>query len=279
MISGCASLSPEPRAQATEADLANLVIAEPIVPSYRAQHALFQLNQAVQNQQLADSDRAQLLYQRGLIYDKLGLDGFAMLDFRQAQKMYPALPDVYNSLGIHYLANGEYEKAYEAFDATLEFDNQYAFAFFNRGLTAYYHGRYALSVDDLDVYVALQPDDPLRHLWRYFAARKLAPDTALLALKQARPQLEPNNWMVRVVDVFLGTTSTAEIFADVLTGIDNQRQLAERLCEVYFYLAKYHQAKGQTAIAMNFYKLAMSTNIYEFVEHRFARVELDLLRE
>jgi lipoprotein NlpI len=32
-------------------------------------------------------------------------------------------------------------------------------------------------------------------------------------------------------------------------------------------------------MATHFYKLAMSTNIYEFVEHRFARVELDLLRE
>jgi lipoprotein NlpI len=224
MMSGCASLSPTAQQQSNATDFANLVIAEPVVPSYRAQHALFQLNQAVQNEQLGQTDRAQLLYQRGLIYDKLGLDGFAMLDFRQAQKMHPAMPDVYNSLGIHFLANGEHEKAYEAFDAALEFDNEYAFAYFNRGLTAYYDERYALSVKDLDAYVALQNDDPLRHLWRYFAARQLEPSAALAALQQARAQLDSNNWSVRLVDVFLGTATTAEVFADVLEGINNQRQ-------------------------------------------------------
>ena len=36
-------------------------------------------------------------------------------------------------------------------------------------------------------------------------------------------------------------------------------------------------ASGETQAA-DYFKLALSTNVYEFVEHRYARIELQLLR-
>jgi lipoprotein NlpI len=35
---------------------------------------------------------------------------------------------------------------------------------------------------------------------------------------------------------------------------------------------------GYNGAAANFFKLSLSTNVYEFVEHRYARLELDLMR-
>ena len=58
----------------------------------------------------------------------------------------------------------------------------------------------------------------------------------------------------------------------------NPRQLAERLCEAYFYLAKWHQARGDANQALIYYHKTLATNVYEFVEHRYARMEMAKLR-
>ena len=41
---------------------------------------------------------------------------------------------------------------------------------------------------------------------------------------------------------------------------------------------EYNQNKGYNSAAANFFKLSLSTNVYEFVEHRYARLELELMR-
>jgi lipoprotein NlpI len=61
-------------------------------------------------------------------------------------------------------------------------------------------------------------------------------------------------------------------------GLNNPRQLAERLCEAYFYLAKWHQARGDANQALIYYHKTLATNVYEFVEHRYARMEMAKLR-
>jgi len=38
------------------------------------------------------------------------------------------------------------------------------------------------------------------------------------------------------------------------------------------------QIKGDQLEAMNYFKLALMTNVYEFVEHRYASVELTRIR-
>jgi lipoprotein NlpI len=43
-------------------------------------------------------------------------------------------------------------------------------------------------------------------------------------------------------------------------------------------LGKFNQRLGQNASAANYFKLALATNVYEFVEHRYAKLELDLMR-
>ena len=54
----------------------------------------------------------------------------------------------------------------------------------------------------------------------------------------------------------------------------SNRELAERLCEAYFYLGKLHLAQGKKALAESYFKLSMSNNVYDFIEHRYAMLEL-----
>ena len=50
--------------------------------------------------------------------------------------------------------------------------------------------------------------------------------------------------------------------------------LAQRLTEVYFYMAKRHQQEGDFAGAISLYKLALAGNVFEYVEHRYSFLEL-----
>ena len=278
VLSGCQNVAPK-AIESPQTTLGNLVLAEPAAASYRAQRALAQFNQIVLNSELSDDERAQLLFQRGLVHDSLGLEVLAHNDYLQALRLQPRMPDVYNSLGIHYTILGNYAEAYDALDATLEMDPDYAFAYFNRGLTSYYHQRYELSYQDFDTYLQLDNNDPLRLLWRYFTTLKMDSKRAHIELASAYARLTTDNWSRRIVGFFLQELSQKELLDSVIAGIENQQQLNERLCELYFYLGKYHVHQGNLSIANNFFKLSLSTNVYEFVEYRFARVELNKLRE
>jgi lipoprotein NlpI len=81
------------------------------------------------------------------------------------------------------------------------------------------------------------------------------------------------------VDLFLGTVDENDVLNSLLDGVKSQKALTDRLCEAYFYLGKFHTQRGNSGIASNYFKLALSTNVFDYVEHRYARMELNRLRE
>ncbi|WP_413692975.1 hypothetical protein [Psychromonas sp. KJ10-2] len=50
-----------------------------------------------------DKQRAVLLYERGLIYDRMGLSAHSRYDFTQSINLDPTLAESYNSLGVYLL--------------------------------------------------------------------------------------------------------------------------------------------------------------------------------
>ena len=269
-------------AQTTQPDTApqmgNLIVAEPKPVSGRAQLAIARYNQMLGGAQLADEERAELHFQRGMLYDSVGLPGLAQYDFSRALQIKPDMAPVYNSMGIHFIQQKEFIQAYEAFDSTLDIDPEYDFAFLNRGIALYYGDRADLASQDLSTFYKLDETDPFRALWLYFAKAEENPQNALKHLGTMRSALDSNHWATNIIDLFLGQVSESELLSNLLEGVTSQSTLTERLCEAYFYLGKYHMAKGNNGRAANYFKLALSTNVYDYVEHRYARLELSRLR-
>ena len=259
--------------------IANLVIAEPLVNSFQSQRAIAQLNQIVLNTKLSEEERAQMFFRRGLLYDSVGLNALAFYDFTQAIRLQPDIPGVYNSLGIQHTLRGDFIEAYEAFDSTLEIDPSYHFAYLNRALASYYDKRYELSLSDINAFYATDTSDTYRILWRYLIQYRIDPKAALHSLENAKSGVSTGAWTIRLIDFYLGEITQSDLLGDLLLGLENQKQLSERLCEVYFYLGKYYADRDQPAVAKNFFKLALATNVFEFVEHRYARLELELLHQ
>ncbi len=83
---------------------------------------LARMEQILASRALSDDERAQLLYERGVLYDSLGLRALARNDFSQALAIRPDMPEVFNYLGIYLTQAGNFDAAYEAFDSVLELD-------------------------------------------------------------------------------------------------------------------------------------------------------------
>lgn len=259
--------------------MGNLLLAEPAPINARSQMAIARYNQILAQAPLKDQERAELLYQRGVLYDSVGLSGLARFDYNQALKLKPDMAEAYNSIGAHYTQQMDFIQAYEAFDSTLDINPDYEFAFLNRGIALYYGGRPDLAMQDLNEFYQKDTTDPYRLLWNYIAEREIDVEQAKRHLAQLRRALDQDNWATVLVDFYLGEVTENQLLRSLIQGVTNQRQLTDRLCEAYFYLGKYHSFSNNKGVASNYFKLALSTNVFEYVEYRYARLELKLLRE
>ena len=274
MLGGCAQV---PNTYTPQ--MGNLLLAEPAPINPRAQLAIARYNYILAEASLEDTEKADLFYQRGMLYDSVGLSGLAQFDYTQALNLKPNMAEAYNSMGVHYTQQLEFVQAYEAFDSSLDINPDYDFAFLNRGIALYYGGRPDLALSDLETFMQRDSNDPYRVLWRYIVHRETDPDKALANLIEIRTQLSKSRWATSLVDFYLGDITERELLRSLIEGVKSQKELTDRLCEAYFYLGKYHGVRGNRGIASNYFKLALSTNVYEYVEHRYARLELNRLRE
>ena len=274
LTQGCATTN-----NTSASSLGNLVIAEPLPVNYKSEIALARLTEVIQRAEINDTQKAQLYYDRGVIYDSVGLRNLARLDFNRALRLKPDLVDAYNFLGIHFTLLQEFNQAYEQFDSAIELQPMHEYAYLNRGIALYYGGRPQLAADDLAVFHQKQVNDPYRILWLYLAEQEVDKQSARESLAKRAEFVDDNQWAKQIIQLYLGELSQHQFIAQLTQNVSHNKELTDRLCEAYFYLGKYAQMHNQDGVSLNFFKLALSTNVFEFVEHRYAKLELELMRQ
>jgi lipoprotein NlpI len=253
-------------------------IPEPLAVSYRTELAIARLSEILHRAELSEEQSAQLYYDRGVMFDSVGLRSLARLDFMRALRLKPDMADAYNFVGIHHTVNGDFNAAYEAFDSALELAPAHEFAYLNRGIALYYAGKSELAVADFERFQALRPNDAYRVIWLYLAQSELSTAQAKQRLLQNLQQLDSAEWSTNIVRFLAGNLTEQALLDSVLDNLSSPQLLAERLCEVYFYLAKWHERQNRPQQALSYYKQVLATNVFEFIEHRYARVEINRLR-
>lgn len=271
-LSACAQTG-----KSANAALSNLFVVTPQEPDRRYQLEVAKLNEIVaSHMELPDESRAELLYRRGSLYDALGLTTLARIDFNQALEFNPRLADAYNYLGIHYTQIQEFNYAYEMFDGVLELEPEHPYAMLNRGVNAYYDNRIDLAIDDLTQVFKQDPNDPYRAIWLYLAELERDAEQARLQLAQRRVAHGNTEWGWSLIDLMLGAIGEQEFLNGFATrDLKADETLTERMCEAYFYLGKMKQVEGDFNAASVYFRLAMSTNVFLFLEYRFASLELE----
>lgn len=263
------------------AAMPHLLLTEPLQVNYKSEIALARLSEVILRADITDPQRAQLYYDRGVIYDSVGLRSLARLDFNRALRLKPDLVEAYNFIGIHYTQMQEYNQAYDAFDSAIELEPKHEYAYLNRGIALYYGGRPELATDDLAYFASRKPNDAYRVLWLYFAEHSTDKEKALINLKRRQAKIGRNDWGRAIIDMYLGELSQSDFIA--ILDIDDEaiesEKRIQRLCEAYFYLGKLNQQNNQLTAAENYFKLAQSTSVYEYVEHRYAVLELEQMNQ
>ncbi|WP_345829132.1 lipoprotein NlpI [Erwinia sp. HDF1-3R] len=255
----------------------NEVLAVPLQPTLQQEVILARMEQILASRALTDDERAQLLYERGVLYDSLGLRALARNDFSQALSVRPDMPEVFNYLGIYLTQAGNYDAAYEAFDSVLELDPTYNYAHLNRGIALYYGGRFKLSQDDLLAFYQDDPNDPFRSLWLYLDEKEMNADKAKVALQQRHDKAVRDQWGWNIVEFYLGNISESTLMERLKADATDNTSLAEHLSETNFYLGKHYLSLGEKDNAEALFKLTVANNVHNFVEHRYALLELALL--
>lgn len=252
---------------------------EPMQPNPRAQIEVARYSELLNSAELTRNQRAELYHIRGKLYDSLGLAQLAQIDFNRALKLRPDLAETYNFIGIHHTLRQEFSEAYESFGSVLELDESYEYAYLNRGIALYYGGRKEIAVTDFERFLSSSPEDAYRMLWLYIAHSSVDPITAQAQLKANSQQLNHEAWSTQIVQFYLNEISEEQFLDGIAVGVKTQKEYAERLCEAYFYIAKRHLSTGSYVKAAEYFRLTLATNVYEFVEHKYAKLELRLLRE
>lgn len=266
MLSGCATT--------TGQDVQGNLLVAPAPNDYKLEVTLAKLSEIIDSAKLTNEQRARFLYERGVIYDRLGLRLMARIQFHEALKIMPNLADAYNFMGIYLTQEGDYEAAFEAFDSVLELMPDYDYAYLNRGIAQYYAGLSQLAVKDLDTFFTADKLDGYRVLWLYLAQYQVNAEQAKAQLVLHRAQLSDDEWSTTIVDYVAGKYSDAELLELAKNGLKQPREYLERLCEAYFYMAKIAEHQQLNEKAVQYLRLALATNIYDFVEYRYARVEM-----
>lgn len=238
------------------------------------------INQMLLVGKLSKEERASLHFERGVLYDSLGLWGLARYDFTQVLALQPKMAAVYNYLGLYLLFDEEYDGALEAFNVVLELDPSYEYTYLNRGLDFYYTGRYNVAEQDFLKFYQANPADPYRVLWLYLNEQQFKPQQAQKNLSERAKGLSTDYWGTYIVRYYLGELSAQDLLDKAKTFADPQsHQYAEILTETYFYLAKQKLNAGLNDEADTLFKLAVANQVYNFVEYRFALFELNKLKD
>ncbi|WP_298441316.1 lipoprotein NlpI [uncultured Ferrimonas sp.] len=275
LLSGCAST----KVESTEDRGPQLLLATPRQADPQLEIQVAKLTELLASAKLNEQQQAQLLYDRGIRFDALGLRTLARLDFNRAMQLQPNDANLFNFMGIYSTQATEFDRAYESFDSVLELDPKYDFAYLNRGIASYYGGRTDLAQMDFNTFYQQDRTDPYRVIWLYLAEVAQQPDTAIGNMRGRVAELDKNNWASGIVAYYLGDIDSVQLLQSARQGLSKKGELAERLCEAYFYLGKAARLQGQPSKAINLYKLALATNVYEFVEHRYALLEMRQVAE
>lgn len=273
VLSGCVGLSN------TFVSKNKVVLAEQNPSQHFEQEVMIvRISQVLLVGKMSNEERASLHFERGVLYDSLGLWALARYDFTQALALQPKMAAVYNYLGLYLLLDEDYDGALEAFNTVFSLDPDYEYTFLNRALDFYYVERYNLAEQDFLAFYQRNKSDPYRVLWLYLNELKFKPAEAQKNLAQRAVGLSQDYWGTYIVQYYLGKLSVQELQAKAQQfTTKTATQYAEILTETYFYLAKQKLNMGQIDEAETLFKLAVANQVYNFVEYRFAVFELSKL--
>lgn len=231
------------------------------------------------HKKLTPRQKARLFYERGLIYDKIGLNEYSHFNILQSLKLDPSYAPSYNMLGLYLLQNHSYEGAFEAFDSAIELDKHMTLSYLYSAVGLLAIGRNDLAKSAIEKFYQADEQEPYDILWRFIINSNVDPKSALKNLKSEKNEKDNPLFIWKIIDYFAGRISQKDLINLSSKGIITNKHYAERLCELYFYLATWEREHGNRDKAIYYYKLSIATNVRDFIEFKYSYFALASIQQ
>jgi len=212
-----------------------------------------------------------------MAYAANGYFDLSVSDCDRAIQLAPNFFYTYIRRGNIWMDVGDYDKAIAAFNRCVELAPDSFVARIHRALAFLDMGDFDKALADLVKAGELSHQDgwlPYYNTWLFIARESLHQD-GKTALAEFRKTLKDSDWTTGLVRMYLG-----EITPDDLLKADagkDSRPDREHYCEAYYYIARFHLLKGDTALARKFFQSCLDTRTPHFWEYDSALANLKRL--
>ena len=279
LTAGCASTGAQRAALDEHIDPRFIKIELPRVVSPNEQLNLVKVSQVLGNKKLTPVQTAAVMWRRAEIYNHLGLDFLSVISLLACIGVDNQSSDCYRDYGASLYVHSKFLEAYDALDGAIELNPHDSSAYFQRGMALYYGKRELMAEKDLYQNYLKDRQDPYYMLWLFFAENANDPEKARQKLLDRYRMINAKDLVfgTRLVEVFLGFRTEEDLWEHIFDNTKDYVERNEHLCEAYFYMGKMHLLAGKKQKALDYFKLARSTNVTYFLEFENALLEIHML--
>lgn len=181
---------------------------------------------------------AKAYYNRAYTRLSKGENDRAIADFDQFISLNPNFAPAYNNRGTARLSAGDLERAITDFDEAIKMLPKESISYWNRGRAKFAQADFAAASGDFMQAAVLGHSYSM--LWRFFTRARLNQDGAAeLGIYNA--SLKSRDWPAPIIEFYLDKLPIDQLRAAA--------DVPKKLCEMNFYVAEWHIARGELATA------------------------------
>lgn len=177
-------------------------------------------------------------------------------------------------------ANGDLDLALKDNDSVVQ--KQPENGYFGRGITRYQMGQYEKAIADFRKAVEYKPSYDYNRLYLLTASARLSKDllqNEFAAIKDYDAATPSADWSRELVRFLVGKDGMDEegVIARAKQG-KNDREVRERLCEAYYFIAEKRLWSGDRDGAKEYFNKTLGTGASDYIEYENAKVLLQAIR-
>jgi lipoprotein NlpI len=198
----------------------------------------------------------------------------AFADLDKADKLVPNDPVLARCRGEANFRSAAFDKSAADYTRAIALDDKDAWSFQARGMDRFYSGDYEGAITDFAKATELADDRrrPYTDLWlasSYRRLKKELPDDL-----KARAAADPRgDWPRPVLATMTGLIKVDDLLAILESKTGDEKITAGS--ETYFYLGQLHFDQGDRAAAEEYFRKALATDVFPYIEYITSKFELD----
>lgn len=222
---------------------------------------------------LPPKPRAQVLQERGIQLDLLGLPDGGKLAFEDALKLDPDNAEIHGALAANALMRRQDAEAVEHADRALALAPSDTGPRYTRVWANYFGNQLPAARDELKDILQTSPAEVERSyggIWLYLVSRRLGDEAGAQAVQS--PSDSQPAWPYAVLQLMQGRL---DLDGALVAAREDAKARPGRECELYFYAAQKALADQDLAKARGYLRKSLDTGVVEFNEYSMAKRELE----